>query len=747
MALKITLTLKRKIIGLAIVAAVLPVLVMFVLITRFQGEVTRRAEGELNVLAQGNITQIAKDVYLLCETAGYLVENKVVRDMTVARQILDRQGGAALTAETAEWETVNQDSKQAARTAVRKLTLGGKWTGQVRDFDVAVPVVDEVTRLTGSVCTVFQRMNDQGDMLRVATTVEDAGHTRAVGTFIPAAGADGSPNPVVASILQGKPYRGLAYVVSDWYVAAYEPLTDRSGAVIGMLFTGERLASIEMVRRGITGIKVGKTGYVAVLGGSGEHKGRYIISYKGERDGESILEHRDDQGRYIIREMVDEAVQRKSGETFTREFAWKNPGESTPRKKLAVVGYYAPWDWVIFTTMYTEDYARASEQLESSTRSLLFKLFAGGLVILALVIWLAVYVGDRMAAPLNRVIGFAERIAAGDVLEAKNGLAAYTARNRGKGNGIGNRMIVLDDADETGRLVESFRGMTVSIDSLIGKVQQSGIQVTTLATEIAASAQHLQATVSEQAASTREVTATSREISATSNDLARTMDEVGDAVGETALTAERGREVIRSNGEVMDTLLRATASISAKLSIISEKANKISTVGTTINKISDQTNLLSLNAAIEAEKAGEYGKGFSVVAREISRLADQTAIATQDIADMVRGMQSSVSAGVMEMDKFAEEVRRGVGEVAALGDQLERIIDHVRSLAPRFDTVKEGMHAQDQGARQISEAIGQLSVAADQTKDSLIEFKQATERANTAIRDLQKEVSRFRISS
>ncbi len=740
---KIILTLKRKVIGLAVVAAVLPVLVMFVLVTRFQGETTRRAEAELGVLAEGNITQIARDVYLLCETAGHLIESKVTRDLEVAKSVLDRQGGAALAAGTVEWEAVNQETKQVTRVTLPRLAIGGKWPGQVRDFEREVPVVDEAARLTGSACTIFQRMNEQGDMLRVATTVEDAGHVRAVGTYIPAMDSGGAPSSVVETVLRGNIYRGLAYVVSDWYIAVYAPITDRSGAIIGMLFMGERLASMEMVRRGITGIKVGKTGYVAVLGGSGSHKGDYIISYKGERDGENILEHRDDQGQYIIKEMVEEAVQRKQGEIFTREYWWKNPGESAPRKKLAVVGYYAPWDWVIFTTVYTEDYSETRRQLEASTRSLMLKLLAGGLVILALVIWLAFYVGKRMTAPLNRVIGLAERIASGDILEAKTGLASYLTRERGDGGLVPG----VEDADETGRLVDTFRRMTESLDSLIGKVQQSGIQVTTLATEIAASAQHLQATVSEQAASTRQVTATSREISATSNDLVRTMDEVSDSVSETAAMTERGRDVLRSNGEVMDALLRATGSISSKLSVINDKANKISTVGTTINKISDQTNLLSLNAAIEAEKAGEYGKGFAVVAREISRLADQTAIATQDIADMVRGMQSSVSAGVMEMDKFAEEVRHGVGEVATLGEQLERIINQVRSLAPRFDVVKEGMHAQDQGARQISEAIGQLSVAADQTKDSLLDFKQATERANSAVRDLQKEVSRFRISS
>jgi len=119
---------------------------------------------------------------------------------------------------------------------------------------------------------------------------------------------------------------------------------------------------------------------------------------------------------------------------------------------------------------------------------------------------------------------------------------------------------------------------------------------------------------------------------------------------------------------------------------------------TTITKVADQTNLLSLNAAIEAEKAGEYGRGFAVVATEIRRLADQTAVATYDIEQMVKEMQSAVSAGGMGMDKFSEEVRRGVNEVQQVSHQLTQIIQQVQALMPRFESVNEGMQAQATGA-------------------------------------------------
>jgi methyl-accepting chemotaxis protein WspA len=196
----------------------------------------------------------------------------------------------------------------------------------------------------------------------------------------------------------------------------------------------------------------------------------------------------------------------------------------------------------------------------------------------------------------------------------------------------------------------------------------------------------------------------------------------------------------------MKHLASATDSVSSKLSIINEKANNINDVVVTITKVADQTNLLSLNAAIEAEKAGEYGLGFAVVAREIRRLADQTAVATLDIIKMVKEMQSSVSSGVMEMDKFADEVRHCVTDVKNISGNLENIIQQVQGLPPKFDLVADGMQGQHEGAQQITEAMIQLNEAAQQTSESLREFNQVTAQLDKASRTLQEELSIFKVS-
>jgi len=195
----------------------------------------------------------------------------------------------------------------------------------------------------------------------------------------------------------------------------------------------------------------------------------------------------------------------------------------------------------------------------------------------------------------------------------------------------------------------------------------------------------------------------------------------------------------------MRQIQESSGAITAKLAVLSEKTTNINSVVTTITKVADQTNLLSLNAAIEAEKAGEYGLGFAVVAMEIRRLADQTAVATYDIERMVKEMQSAVAAGVMGMDKFSEEAERGAREVREVSGQVAQIINQVQMLSPRFQAVNEGMNAQARGALQISETLNQLGEAARQTAESLRQSNLAIEQLNDAARSLQASVARFRL--
>ena len=300
--------------------------------------------------------------------------------------------------------------------------------------------------------------------------------------------------------------------------------------------------------------------------------------------------------------------------------------------------------------------------------------------------------------------------------------------------------------DEVGTIAAEVNTLMDKLLALIRRVQESGIQVTSSTTQLAAASRELEATINQQIASTNEVVSSAKEISATAQTLVGTMSEVASLSQRAGASAGSGQTGLARMGATMEKMEAASTAIAQKLSAISSKVANITSVVTTINKVADQTNLLSLNAAIEAAKAGEFGQGFAVVSREIRRLADQTAVATLDIEQMVKEMQSSVSSGVMGMEKFAQEVQSAVREVNEVSEQIARIIEQVQSLGPRFESVNEGMESQSIGARQITESMIQLSEATRNTSESQRDSARAIEVLDHAARVLHGEVSRFKVT-
>jgi methyl-accepting chemotaxis protein WspA len=330
-------------------------------------------------------------------------------------------------------------------------------------------------------------------------------------------------------------------------------------------------------------------------------------------------------------------------------------------------------------------------------------------------------------------------------LRAKVDTLLLCVSKAASGDFTGNVSIRGEDA--IGRLGEGLDAMFSNLRRLLNNVQGAGIQVTTSATQIAAAARQQEATGVEQAQTSVEILSTTREIEANTSQLLRTMEEATTVAESTTSATAGAQHRLKRMDLTMQTMVAATDSISAKLAALSEKANNINSVLTTITKVADQTNILSLNAAIEAERAGEAGRGFSVVATEIRRLADQTSVSTWDIEQMLKEMQSAVSASVMGMDKFAEEVRRSVGEARDTAEQLSSVMEKVRQLGPRFDTVLQGMQSQAVGAQQITETMMQLSDASQQTVESLKATSEAVHELQYAAGELQSSVANFSVSA
>ena len=370
-------------------------------------------------------------------------------------------------------------------------------------------------------------------------------------------------------------------------------------------------------------------------------------------------------------------------------------------------------------------FCREYDEILAGIFAFLTKTFISMLLI-AVAVTLLVYFLTKylITKPMDKVTEAADSVAQGD-LRVKIGTG--------------------DSLNEVGILSRSINNMTGSIRKQTIKIRESVDTLNEIAASIVMASSEQEEAMKGFERSVAQVGVSSTQISATSQELARTMEGVKNAAEEASRLANAGQASLFGLQGAMQTLSNGTDIISEKLALMHQKAESVDSIIATITKISDQTNLLSLNAAIEAEKAGEYGRGFSVVAREIGRLANETAISTLDISDIINEMQASVVDGVKEMDRFREGVTHGVRSAGDATMQLSQVIAKVANLSPEFDKVNEGMHFQSLGSRQISDAMAELNHGAGQLSRTLSQFKAVTDQLNSAASSLILTVSRAKV--
>ncbi|WP_051553990.1 Cache 3/Cache 2 fusion domain-containing protein [Desulfobulbus elongatus] len=416
------------------------------------GQYNLLAQGEVDALIEADLDHITQGMYHLVRTADETAQLQVNNNLRVAERLLTDAGEVRLGEETVAWQTVNRATGETGQPVLPAFFVGNRWIGKNRDPAVETPVVDEVGRLTGASATLFQRMNERGDMLRVATTVRTPTGARAIGTCIPAVDADGGANPVIAAVLAGRTFHGRSHVVNDWYLTAYAPVRDNAGRLVGMLYVGLRQEAVAArVRQAIVQSTIGKTGYVYVLGGGGEERGRYVISYRGERDGEQVLNVRDSDGRLVIREILDRATRLQPGEMATVRYRWQNQGEPAPRPKVARLAYYAPWDWVIGTSVYEDELQNYSNVLREGRARMIRIMLVAGCGITVLVGLACLVVTWSLIRPVRQMTEVAHKIIAGDFTQ----------------------LIPVKSGDEIGILARTFNLMTGELERYTEGLRQS----------------------------------------------------------------------------------------------------------------------------------------------------------------------------------------------------------------------------------------------------------------------------------
>ena len=370
------------------------------------------AAGGATQLAESDLDHIAHNVYALCETARAALETSVAGSVQTATVVLDEAGDFHLDPKaTVTWEALNQFTKVKSTVSLPKAMVGRTWLGQVHDPKVSVPVVDTVKKLDGATTTIFERMDEAGDMLRVATNVINDKGERAIGTYIPAIGPDGKPNAVIATVLRGETFVGRAFVVNKWYMSAYKPLRDDHGSIVGVIYAGvPENTIIEPLRQAIQHIKIGRTGYVYVLNATGTTKGHYVIAGGGKHDGEDIWNAKDTSGHFFIQEMCRRAVALQANEIASARYSWQNPGDPSGSEKLARLMYFKPWDWVLAVSVPEKEFNESIESIDGIAATGTRILFVIGLAALAITCVVCFVMARRVTRQTDQIVSSLDEV-------------------------------------------------------------------------------------------------------------------------------------------------------------------------------------------------------------------------------------------------------------------------------------------------------------------------------------------------
>ena len=366
------------------------------------------------------------------------------------------------------------------------------------------------------------------------------------------------------------------------------------------------------------------------------------------------------------------------------------------------------------------DYA-ASEATKSSAVLLTIITLGIGIVLSVVV---AVVIGNSVVRPIQYLESQSRLLAEGDMTVQVD----YKAK------------------DEIGNLAESFRTMVFNLRQTLHDVQEAAAAVASASSEISSSTE-------EMAAGTQEQTSQAGEVASAVEEMTKTIATNSKNASDTAEAAKHARTAAETGGAVVEETVRGIDRIAA---VVNQSAETVRTLGKSsdqigdiigvIDDIADQTNLLALNAAIEAARAGEQGRGFAVVADEVRKLAERTTKATKEIAGMIKQIQTETNGAVSSMEEGTKEVERGKELADKAGISLKEIVEVSQKVTDMVSQIAAASEEQSSASEQIAKNVEAISAVTGQTASGTQQVARAAEDLNRLTENLQNYIARFKLS-
>ena len=562
-------------------------------------------------------------------------------------------------------------------------------------------VCDRFTAMTGgSVATIFEKKGE--DFLRIATSLKKEDGTRAVGTTLD------RNHPAYPLLLKGETYIGKATLFGKDYMTKYVPVKDGSGNVIGVYFIGFDITeTIKQLKDFIRSIKVGKTGYMYVLDG----KGTLIVHPALE--GKNIIDSKDSKGREFIKEILE----KKEGIIF---YPWKNPNETSAREKVVAYTHYTAWKWIIASGSYVEE--MASEV--AGIRNLMWLVNILGAIAVSLLI---LFVTQSALKPIPDMAHKLEEVAKGDFSRV------------GFGKGYRNRK------DEIGLIARSVIKVEEFTQQLIQNIKNSVTTLNSVIDALESNIETVKSKTNEQTSQAHQIATAAEEMSQTITDIAKNAATASDIATESMNISREGQGLSENAMKTVQSANRSTVELKKTINALNSRVQEIGDIVTLIKDIADQTNLLALNAAIEAARAGEQGRGFAVVADEVRKLAERTIKATDEIAGKITAVQTESYESIKSMEATSKEVAEALKALNEVKESLNKIAESSQKVKDQITQIATATDEQSSASDEVARSAERSSELSQEVKNSTETVIQEVENLNNVIKQLNGAIINVKV--